>query len=350
MVDERQPGKVGPPAHRVELRGIPLQRRRADQSRVGLLRQQLGLAPDPPAVERRRDLAEVRGRVVPVRRRQRQHRARPAGETPEPRDPGRRGGEHEPADAIRELAHQLLRERTAEGDAEHVDRLVAERADEVVDGARKAAHATRATPARRLPDTWRVEGDRLDAGAVERPLERLPHLDVAADAHDEQQRLPLAADGGPNAYPVDIDEVDAPGHPPLSCSSRHTVRGRHPPRACSVAPMESTDPPGSYLTPSFEHARVADAMRPRVLTCDPETPLVTVAQRMASEHVHAIVVLLETADARWRAVPPSVEDRHRPRCPAQRGLHLANGPRARSRRARSSSPSPTRTCPTSRTA
>jgi CBS domain-containing protein len=59
--------------------------------------------------------------------------------------------------------------------------------------------------------------------------------------------------------------------------------------------MESTDPPGSYLTPSFEHARVADAMRPRVLTCDPETPLVTVAQRMASEHVHAIVVLLETA-------------------------------------------------------
>ena len=73
--------------------------------------------------------------------------------------------------------------------------------------------------------------------------------------------------------------------------------------------MESTDPPGSYLTPSFEHARVADAMRPRVLTCDPDTPLVTVAQRMASEHVHAIVVLLEGADAdgpidrhRWAVV------------------------------------------------
>jgi CBS domain-containing protein len=60
--------------------------------------------------------------------------------------------------------------------------------------------------------------------------------------------------------------------------------------------MEFTDPPGSYLTPSFEHARVADAMRPRVLTCDPGTPLVTVAQRMATEHVHAIVVLLETVD------------------------------------------------------
>jgi CBS domain-containing protein len=57
-----------------------------------------------------------------------------------------------------------------------------------------------------------------------------------------------------------------------------------------------TDSSGSYLTPSFDHARVADAMRPRVLTCDPETPLVNVAQRMASEHVHAIVVLLETVD------------------------------------------------------
>ena len=67
-------------------------------------------------------------------------------------------------------------------------------------------------------------------------------------------------------------------------------------RARSVAPMDVTDPSGSYLTPNFEHARVADAMRPRVLTCDPETALVTVAQRMASEHVHAIVVLLETVD------------------------------------------------------
>jgi CBS domain-containing protein len=38
-------------------------------------------------------------------------------------------------------------------------------------------------------------------------------------------------------------------------------------------------------------------MRPRVLTCDPQTTMVTVAQRMASEHVHAIVVLRETVDA-----------------------------------------------------
>jgi CBS domain-containing protein len=67
-------------------------------------------------------------------------------------------------------------------------------------------------------------------------------------------------------------------------------------RARNVPPMDVTDTSGSYLTPSFEHARVADAMRPRVLTCDPGTLLVTVAKRMATEHVHAIVVLLETVD------------------------------------------------------
>ena len=77
----------------------------------------------------------------------------------------------------------------------------------------------------------------------------------------------------------------------------------------SVGGMDVMDQSGSYLTPTFDHARVADAMRPRVLTCIPETPLVTVAQRMASEHVHAIVVLLEGADAdgpldrhRWAVV------------------------------------------------
>ena len=55
--------------------------------------------------------------------------------------------------------------------------------------------------------------------------------------------------------------------------------------------MDVTPPLGSYLTPSFEHATAADAMRPRVLTCTPDTPLVIVAQRMAGEHVHAIVVM-----------------------------------------------------------
>jgi CBS domain-containing protein len=60
--------------------------------------------------------------------------------------------------------------------------------------------------------------------------------------------------------------------------------------------MDTLAPTGSYLTPSFEHARVSDAMRPRVLTCFPRTPMLKVAQQMASEHVHAIVVLRLTVD------------------------------------------------------
>ena len=81
------------------------------------------------------------------------------------------------------------------------------------------------------------------------------------------------------------------------------LRGRTPDSASRIeqefqfALDDSTDPPGSYLTPSFEHARVADAMRPRVLTCEPGTLLTAVAQQMASEHVHAIVVLLEAIES-----------------------------------------------------
>ena len=47
---------------------------------------------------------------------------------------------------------------------------------------------------------------------------------------------------------------------------------------------------GSYLMPAFERASVADVMRPGVMSCAPDTPLVTVAQTMATHHVHAVVV------------------------------------------------------------
>lgn len=47
---------------------------------------------------------------------------------------------------------------------------------------------------------------------------------------------------------------------------------------------------GSYLMPAFERATVADVMRPGVMSCAPDAPLVTVAQTMATHHVHAVVV------------------------------------------------------------
>ncbi len=47
---------------------------------------------------------------------------------------------------------------------------------------------------------------------------------------------------------------------------------------------------GSYLMPSLEHATVADAMHPGVISCDAETPLTEVARLMASHHVHCVAV------------------------------------------------------------
>ena len=49
-------------------------------------------------------------------------------------------------------------------------------------------------------------------------------------------------------------------------------------------------PQGSFLMPAFENARVADAMRPGVIGCPPDTPLRTVARMMATNPVHSIVV------------------------------------------------------------
>ena len=52
----------------------------------------------------------------------------------------------------------------------------------------------------------------------------------------------------------------------------------------------------------FARAIVGDVMHPHVLTCAPGTPLVTVAQRMASEGVHAIIILPADDRSLWGVV------------------------------------------------
>jgi CBS domain-containing protein len=44
------------------------------------------------------------------------------------------------------------------------------------------------------------------------------------------------------------------------------------------------------LPPAFANARVSQVMRHGVLTCRPETPLRAIAQTMAANHVHCLVV------------------------------------------------------------
>ena len=47
---------------------------------------------------------------------------------------------------------------------------------------------------------------------------------------------------------------------------------------------------GDYLTPQFDRATVADAMRHGVIGCPPDTPLRAVARMMATHHVHCVVI------------------------------------------------------------
>jgi CBS-domain-containing membrane protein len=66
--------------------------------------------------------------------------------------------------------------------------------------------------------------------------------------------------------------------------------------------MDSVASSIEHPVPAFAHATVRDAMHPAVLTRDPATPLVTVAQRMAGEGVHAIVVLGGDPRVPWGVV------------------------------------------------
>ena len=47
---------------------------------------------------------------------------------------------------------------------------------------------------------------------------------------------------------------------------------------------------GSDRVPALQHALVEDVMHPGIVSCPPQTDLVTVARTMASRHIHAVVV------------------------------------------------------------
>jgi CBS domain-containing protein len=48
---------------------------------------------------------------------------------------------------------------------------------------------------------------------------------------------------------------------------------------------------GSYLMPTLEHATVADAMHPGIVSCPPDATLTEVARVMATNHVHCVAVM-----------------------------------------------------------
>lgn len=61
---------------------------------------------------------------------------------------------------------------------------------------------------------------------------------------------------------------------------------------------------GSWRSPSWEHATVADVMCAPAVACTPDTPLTAVARTMVTRHIHVVVVApAEGAGAAgWRVV------------------------------------------------
>lgn len=53
------------------------------------------------------------------------------------------------------------------------------------------------------------------------------------------------------------------------------------------SPLDSNS---AHWGPAFDRARVSDAMHRVAITCQSEAPLRTVAQIMAAEHIHSVVV------------------------------------------------------------
>jgi hypothetical protein len=99
-----------------------------------------------------------------------------------------------------------LRHGTAERDAEHVGVGETEGIEDVGGLARQPMHAERDEPRRRFAGARCVVRDGLDPTAGEGAFEGVPHLDVAAEAHDEQEWAALTRGGHPDEVAVDAHE------------------------------------------------------------------------------------------------------------------------------------------------
>jgi CBS domain-containing protein len=61
-------------------------------------------------------------------------------------------------------------------------------------------------------------------------------------------------------------------------------------------PKTGAIPRGSFVMPAFEDAQVSDVMRHGLISCSPRTGLRDVARMMATNHIHAVIVLRDEVD------------------------------------------------------
>jgi hypothetical protein len=123
---------------------------------------------------------------------------------------------------------ELLRDLAAEGEAEHVDAVVAEPIEHVVDELGHGRDRERPCRRARAAGAGSIEDDRPARGG-EPLLARAPHLDVGAEAVDQQQRVPIA--------PLADEEIDSTRpHPRLAIPAPAPARPATPFLGGSVEP------------------------------------------------------------------------------------------------------------------
>jgi hypothetical protein len=103
---------------------------------------------------------------------------------------------------------ELLRDDAAEGDAEHVDAVAAERVEHRLDGAGDAGRPARPRVGGRLADPGRVERDRLYPAGGQLPFERPGQVEAGAQPGHQQPWRTTAADREAQPDAVDLDEPD----------------------------------------------------------------------------------------------------------------------------------------------
>ena len=215
-----QPRQARPARDGVELEGVAEGVGWPAEAGGGLALEQRGLAAGAAAGDAG-DLEAERPWVVVAGRRGEQEGGvwpwRHAAEA------GRGGAQDQAADALRRAARQLLCEAASERVAEDVDLTELELVEQRDHHSGEPAHPERARRALGAARSRGVEGDDLAAG--HEPDERLPHVQVGADARDEHQRRAAARARDPQPQPGRAHDERLPAHAnaPTPVMSRPTI-------------------------------------------------------------------------------------------------------------------------------
>ncbi len=107
---------------------------------------------------------------------------------------------------MRVAQRELLRDTPTERDAKHMSIRQPKLVEEMGGLTGETVRPRRYEPRRRVAGARGVVGDRLKAANVELALEWRPHLEVAAEPHDQQDRRAVAGDRHSQQMSVDAGE------------------------------------------------------------------------------------------------------------------------------------------------